>query len=271
MSILQGILLGLVQGVTEFLPISSSGHLVLAEHLLGLPPSNDITFEVVVHLGTLMSVVVAFWPDITGLVGALVRAMSHVPRWGHLYREDAYLRLGVLIVIASVPAAIIGILFEDAVGEAFADPKLVAVMLIVTGLILFLTRLTRPVQGKEVRMGTAILIGFAQAFAILPGISRSGSTISTGMYTSIPPFEAARFSFLLSVPVIAGAAALKMIELLHHGIAVEGLEPMIAGLVMSFLSGYVAIKVLLRIIGKGKFSLFSFYCLVIGILGVLFI
>lgn len=268
---LDAVLLGLVQGLTEFLPISSSGHLVLGEYLLGLPPSSDITFEVFVHFGTFLSVVVALWGDVKALGVALVK-MAVPKHWSAtVYREDFHVRLLALIALGTIPAAIVGLTLEEAVGEAFADPKLVAVMLVLTGLILFLTRFARPSGERQIGAPAALLIGLAQALAILPGISRSGSTISTGMYLGVSAMTAARFSFLLALPAIAGATLLQSVELFRQGVDPDTLVPILAGTLVAFGSGVLAIKVLLKIIGRGKFGLFAYYCLFIGTLGILFI
>lgn len=271
LSILQAIILGLVQGLTEFLPISSSGHLVLAEHLLNVPPVNDITFEVFVHFGTLMSIVVVFWKDIVAIVQAVLKGFIPFRLNRQYYRENEHFRLGLAIIVGSIPAGIIGLKYEDQITGIFTDPKLVAVMLVITGLILFLTRLAKPIEGKNVGMGTSLLIGIAQAVAITPGISRSGTTISAAMYLRISPINAAKFSFLLSLPAVFGATLLKARLVMENGALPLGALPLIAGMVVAFLSGYVAIKYLLRVIERGKFSWFSLYCLVIGILGISFI
>ena len=271
MTVLQAIILGIVQGLTEFLPVSSSGHLVLVEHLLKVPHSDDITFEVFVHFGTLVSVVVVLWDDIV----QMTRSTFHATKGLHFvtqYKENEYFRLGIFIILGSIPAAIVGIKFEDDVSAAFTDPKLVAVMLIITGLILFLTKLvSRPTEWKKIGVLSALVIGVAQAFAVIPGISRSGSTISAGMYLKVSPLQAARFSFLLSVPVIAGATLLKTVEIFGNGFSFEYILPILIGTVVSFGSGYFAIKFLLRIVEKGQFSVFAFYCLFVGTIGIIFL
>ncbi|MBI2619150.1 MAG: undecaprenyl-diphosphate phosphatase [Ignavibacteriales bacterium] len=271
MTVLQAIILGTVQGLTEFLPVSSSGHLVLAEHLLKVPITDDITFEVFVHFGTLLSVLVALWPEVREILRSARDLLTGVRLAPQYYRENEYFRLGILILVGSIPAAVIGIRYEDAISETFTDPKLVAVMLVLTGLILFLTRLATPSSEKRVGIVSAILIGVAQALAIVPGISRSGSTISTAMYLRVPPLKGARFSFLLSVPVIAGATLMKTKEILESGITVEYFLPILVGTAVAFSSGYLAIRLLLRIIEQGRFSMFSFYCLGVGTIGIVFI
>ena len=271
MTVFEAAILGLIQGLTEFLPVSSSGHLVLTEHLLNIHTSSDITFEVFVHFGTFLSVVVVFWKDVVGILQSFVRAFIPFRLSKDYYREHEHFRLAVAILIGSIPAAVIGIRYEDSIAQAFTDPKLVAVMLVITGLILFLTGLAKPQEGRRVGLVSAFLIGCAQAMAIIPGISRSGSTISAALYLKVEPYHAARFSFLMSLPVIAGATLLKTKDLIMDGGASEGLFTLFVGMAVSFGSGYVAIKVLLKIIERGKLRWFSLYCLTVGILGILFI
>lgn len=271
MTILQAVVLGLIQGLTEFLPISSSGHLVLGEYLLGLPPSSDVTFEIFVHFGTFLSVMVVFWNDVKAITLAVVSAAAHPRDFRNRYVNTEDFRMGVFLIAASVPAAIVGLSFEDAIGAAFKDPKLVSVMLIITGLILYLTRLAQVREGKQFSIGSSILVGCAQAVAIIPGISRSGSTISAAMYLGIAPVRAARFSFLLALPVIAGGTLLHVVDLIAQGGAPESVPALALGTAVAFLSGWAAIRFLLRLVEKGKFSVFSLYCLIVGTLGVLFI
>jgi undecaprenyl-diphosphatase len=270
-TILQAAILGLIQGLTEFLPVSSSGHLVLAEHLLKIKTSTDITFEVFVHFGTLMSVVVVFWNDLVRILQSLFRAI--VPwRFGPAYyREQEPFRLSMAILVGSIPAAVVGLQYEHTIAEAFTDPKLVAVMLVMTGFLLFLTGLAQPVPGKKVGLLAALVIGIAQALAIIPGISRSGSTISTALYLKIDPYHAARFSFLLSLPAVAGATLLKAKDLLANGGGEESFVVLAVGMAVAFATGYGAIKFLLRIVERGKIRWFSLYCLVIGVLGIIFL
>jgi len=268
-SILDAVLLAILQGFTEFLPVSSSGHLVLGQQLLSLHNPQLLTFDVFVHFGTLISVVVIFWTDIIGMLDSFFKVLGTF-KFKEEYKSSEHYRLGVSILLGSIPAGVIGLAYHHQVEEAFTDPKLVAMNLVITGLILFLTRLAKPIEGKRIGIVSAIIIGFAQAVAILPGISRSGSTISTALYLKHSPVQGARFSFLLSVPVIAGAALLEGYQLLKHGTTI-GWAPILAGTVVSAIAGYIAIKLLLRIIEKGKFSWFAFYCLAIGTLGIIFI
>jgi undecaprenyl-diphosphatase len=268
---LQAIILGTVQGLTEFLPVSSSGHLVLAEHLLGVAVTDDITFEVFVHFGTLLSVLAALWPEVKEIARAMVSGLKSPNLLPAYYRENEHFRMIPLIAVASIPAAIVGLKYEDQVAGAFTDPKLVAVMLVITGLILFLTQLVKPSGQKRVGIISGLIVGLAQAVAIVPGISRSGSTISTALYLKVSPLKAAKFSFLMSVPVIAGATFLKTLDIIREGISLQGIAPILVGTVVAFASGYLAINFLLKIVEKGKFSVFSFYCLTVGTLGIVFL
>jgi undecaprenyl-diphosphatase len=269
LSIFETILLAILQGFTEFLPVSSSGHLVLMQELLNLHDPQMIIFDVFVHFGTLLSVVFVFWKDLLEILQSFIRAFTAM-KLKREYEKTEHFRLGIAIIAGTIPAGIIGLLYRHQIEAAFTDPKLVAMNLVITGLILFLTRLAKPVKGKKIGILSAIFIGIAQAVAILPGISRSGSTMSTALYLKISPVQAARFSFLLSVPVIAGAAVLEGSKLFRYGNTL-GIMPLILGTAVSAIAGYFAIKVLLKIMEKGKFSWFSFYCLAIGILGILFI
>ncbi|MBI5464499.1 MAG: undecaprenyl-diphosphate phosphatase [Ignavibacteriales bacterium] len=269
MSVLQATILGVLQGFAEFLPISSSGHLVLAQHLLNITNGNDFTFDVYVHFGTLLSVVVIFWRDIVDITRAMLRAIVSF-RWKEQYDTNEQVRLGFALAVSTIPAGVIGVLFHDAIKEAFNDPKLVAMNLVITGLILFLTKLAKPTEGKKAGIVAGLVVGIAQAVAILPGISRSGSTISTAMYLKISPVQAARFSFLMSIPVIAGAALLETKNLVKHGFDV-GIAPLAVGTIVSAIMGYFSIKVLLAVLQRGKLSWFAIYCLTVGVLGILFI
>jgi undecaprenyl-diphosphatase len=269
MSSLQAIILGLLQGLTEFLPVSSSGHLVLGQHLLHVQNPGIFSFDVYVHLGTLIAVCVILWKDVFEIIRAMWKGVVSL-KFGGAYRSSEHVRLGVAILVGTIPAAFIGLMYQKQVEAAFTDPKLVAVNLVITGLLLFLTRLPRPVEGKKMGIFSALIIGIAQACAILPGISRSGSTMSTAIYLRFSPVLAARFSFLLSIPVIAGAVLLEVKDIVQQGTDV-GYAPILLGTVAAAISGYFAIKWLLKVMERGKFSWFSFYCLALGVAGILFI
>ncbi|MBN1398055.1 MAG: undecaprenyl-diphosphate phosphatase [Bacteroidetes bacterium] len=268
MSIVDAIVIAVIQGLTEFLPVSSSGHLVLTQYLLGLNEPHIMVFDVMVHFGTLLSLVIVMRKDIIGIADSFF----HVIKSGKVKETDKkeYFKLGVAVIIGSIPAGAAGLVFHDRVVEIFTDPKFAAMNIVITGLILFLTQLAKPIEGKKVGIITSMLIGLAQVAAIMPGISRSGITISSALFLNISPIQAARFSFLLSIPVIFGASLLETYNLIAYGITIGYLE-IIIGIIVSAASGYCGIKLLMRVLEKGKFSWFSLYCLVIGIIGIFII
>ncbi len=247
--------MGLLQGLTEFLPVSSSGHLVLAEHILELKQPG-VVFELMVHLGTLLSVLIYFRQRIIALVLSLFIKDMRPER-----------RMVFYIIIGTIPAVIVGFLLEDFFERAFGAPYMTSWMLIVTGVMLLATGLFRRREG-ELTVFRSIFIGIGQACAILPGISRSGSTISFGLFAGIKPVVAAEYSFLLSIPAVAGAIVLKSRELLNLNTALAG--EYILGTVISFLSGLFAVYILLDIIRRGKFKYFGIYCLAVGIFGIIY-
>ncbi|MCU0606923.1 MAG: undecaprenyl-diphosphate phosphatase [Candidatus Edwardsbacteria bacterium] len=265
MTLLHAIILGIVQGLTEFLPVSSSGHLALIENLFGLSGGN-LRFEVFVHLGTLAAVVVVFRKRISKLVRAVFKARVYSDR-GRLRFTDDNLRLALLLVLATIPAAVIGLLFDDAIERAFQSPVAVSALLLATGAILFGTRFVRAGE-KKMNWWRALLVGCAQAVAILPGISRSGSTICAGIYAGTKQEDAAEFSFLLSVPVILGAGLLKFKDALHQGIPAGELLNLAAGGLAAAAVGYVSIKLLLGIVRRRKLEYFAYYCWAAGLAGL---
>ncbi len=272
MDVGKAIILGVIQGLTEFLPVSSSGHLVLGKYLLGLH-EQGIVFEVFVHLGTLLAVFTVFWEDILNLIRAFFRLFTKsVQQAGveNYYANDDYFRLLLFIIIGTIPAAVVGLLFEDKISASFNEPRFASAMLIVTAFILFLTIFVKK-TGKKLTMRNTFLMGVAQAFAIIPGISRSGSTISVGLYQQVAGDKAARFSFLLAIPAILGATVLKSVELVNSEISSDIFLILSAGMIASYISGFIAIESLLAIVRRGKLFYFAPYCLLLGILGLIFI
>ena len=265
MSLLQAIILGVVQGLTEFLPVSSSGHLVLGESLLKIK-LTDISFEVFLHFGTLLAVTVYFRRKIWVMLKAVWLRVK-IP---YMRKEsDQDWRLFWLIIIGSIPAGILGVLFKDIIEKSFTSVIFVSCMLLVTGLILFLTRFFHPVKEK-LNFWDTLIVGCAQAIAILPGVSRSGSTISAGIFRRVEPGKAAEFSFLLSLPAVLGASLLKLKDVLSQGDASLDLKTYLIGALVAFGVGYLSIRFLLQIIKKGKFQYFSYYCFAVGLLFLIF-
>jgi len=250
MNIFEAAILGIVQGLTEFLPVSSSGHLVIGQELLNISvPGN--AFEVVVHLGTLVSVLIVFWNDIWQLLTSLKSLTTR--------------KYILAIMIGTIPAVIIGLLFKDIITEAFENIRIVAITLMITGVILLSTKLINTKQG-DVSIGRGLLVGIAQAMAIIPGISRSGMTISLCLYLGIAPEKAAKFSFLLAIPAIAGAGLLTGLDLMESSEPSLPWSVLIVGFLSSLIVGGVSLKWLLGLIKSGKFYWFGVYCLFVGLL-----
>lgn len=244
---LNAIFWGIIQGLTEFLPISSSGHLVLIPALFDRE-APDLATSAMLHLGTLAAVLVYFRSDL-----ARMATFDRPAR-----------KLITLILIGSIPAAVLGLAFEDQIEELVSDPVVVSYFLILTGLILLATTLLRPGDRtmEQIDPKDSIVIGFAQSFALIPGISRSGMTISAGMARGLEKTEAARFAFLLGIPVIAGAGLLQMIEVISAGESIPA--EVWVGMLAAAVSGYAAIAILLRMLTRVGLAPFGIYCVAFG-------
>lgn len=265
MDVLQSFLLGLIQGLTEFLPISSSGHLALGKYFLGGETEAGITFEVVVHFGTLCSILIYYKTDLIRLIGSAFSFLKSPSA----KKDDPDIRIILFILISMIPAFIVGFTLKDYIEGIFDSPVLVSGMLILTGFILFLTKFTKAPEGK-VTLGKSFLIGLAQAFAMIPGISRSGSTISTALYLGIKREDAANFSFLMVIPVIGGAMLLQIKEMLEIGVSDAQVMSLVVGFLTSFISGYYALKYLIIILKKKGFHYFAYYCWLVGGVGLIY-
>lgn len=264
-------ILGLVQGLTEFLPVSSSGHLVLGKHILGVEtdPGSGILFEVLVHFGTAMSIVFVYRKDLLTLLSGFASAAVKPGRYAASWVENEEFRISGYILLTMIPTGVVYVLFKDRLEALFSDPYSTAMMLIVTGVLLLLTRLRKSPDG-ELNPMKALGIGFAQAFAMIPGISRSGSTICTAIYFNVEPGKAADFSFLMLLPVVLGATVLKIgdfISASSSSSAVWG--PLLLGTVIAFASGILAIKIVLGFVRTGKLHYFAFYCFFVGSAGLI--
>lgn len=265
MDILQSFLLGLIQGLTEFLPISSSGHLVLGKHILGVEVETGITFEVVVHFGTLCSILVYY----RKIIGELITSGLSFFGAPSENKEDPNVKLIGFILVSMIPAMIIGFTLEEQIEFIFSSPLIVSGMLIVTGLMLFSTKFVKDTP-NEVSLGKSFLIGIAQALAMIPGISRSGSTISTALWLGVKREAAANFSFLMLIPVIGGAMLLEVKELIEIGISDAALINLVIGFLASFISGYYALKYLIIILKRRGFHYFAYYCWIVGAIGLVY-
>jgi undecaprenyl-diphosphatase len=253
MSLIEAAILGIVQGLTEFLPVSSSGHLVLVQELFEFNPKG-ITFEIEVHFGSLLAVLIYFRKKLWEIAVAL---LPNGAREGRDYI--------LFLILGTIPAGVIGVLFKDYFEKVFASPVMTSIFLFLTGIILLTTRFVKY-DHNQVSLRSSIFIGLAQACAILPGVSRSGSTIVTGIWAKVDPAKAAEFSFLLSIPAIAGAAILNIDEFLAQESA--AVAPYLLAGVLSLFSSLAAIHWLLKIIKKGRLELFAYYCFAAGALGL---
>lgn len=264
MELLKAVILGLVQGLSEFLPISSSGHLVIFAEILNFH-EEGIAFEVFVHFGTLLSVLLAFRKEISKMIVAPFAIWinkSTDPELKEFLNWDYY------IIIATIPAVIIGLTLKDPIEGLFSNILLVFFTLMVTAIIMWAAQFLK-FRNKDLSYGRTFLIGIAQAFAILPGISRSGSTIFMGMALGIEREKVARFSFIMSVPAILGATVLKLKDLFETPPALSEILNLIVGTIVAFVSGYFAIIWLLDIVKKGKLQIFGYYCFAVSISGLL--
>jgi len=225
------------------LPISSSGHLVLVQQILKM--QVPLLFDVMLHFGTLIAVIVFFWEDILKILNFKSEGKSLIK----------------YIIVGTIPIILIGLIFHDMIEAFFSNLFVVGISLIITGIILYLTKKS---EGRnQLKLFDSILIGIAQAFAIIPGISRSGATISTGLFRGIDKEKVFKFSFLLSIPAIIGA---NLLELIMNPITETSTLPLFVGVVTAAIMGYLALKILYKMLKKGKFYYFYFYCIILGLL-----
>jgi len=272
MDIIQAIILGAVQGLTEFLPISSSAHLVLVPKLIGVNypnPSVAVAFDTILHLGTLVAVIGFFWKEILSIIKALISSILDIfkGKFRSGLREDYFKRLTWLLVVGTIPAGLAGVLFEKQFDALFSNVVAVGFFMIITGILLWGAERVKTghKEVKDISFKNALAIGIFEAFAIAPGISRSGATISAGLFSGLERKFSARFSFLLSIPAILGAAAVQIKDI-GAGFETNTLV-IITGFLTAVIFGYFAIAFLLRIIvRKRSLLVFAFYCWIVGII-----
>ncbi len=274
MTLLEAVLLGILQGLTEFLPVSSSGHLVLAQTFLGLKEPL-VFFDVMLHVGTLAAVLVVYRDAIWKLIIGGLSTLTDIQFWRKpksTFNASTDLKFVWLILLGSIPTGVIAVLFKTELESFFHEVRLVSVMLILTGVILQLPRLRKQEADsaddstEKLRAWHAPLIGIAQGCAITPGISRSGTTISLALFLGVPAKTAAEYSFLLSIPAILGAVVLKIRDI---GETTIPFYIVAAGTLAAFIVGYIALRFLLVVLNRGKFSLFSYYCIALGLVSLL--
>lgn len=258
MSIFQSIILGALQGITEFLPISSSGHLVLTESVLGLKVEALKSFDVAVHMGTLVSILVYFWGDVLELIKAFFRIVFV------RIKKNEYEKLVGFIILGTLPAIFAGLFLGDKIDEIFRDARMVGISMMVTAILFLIAEYVNKNTAKSgVNFVKSFIIGLFQAVALIPGVSRSGSTISAGLLQKMKREDAARFSFLLGIPAIAGAGVLTS---MGDSSAAQELElvPIITGFLLSAFVGFFAIYFLMKFLKNHSLKIFSLYLLVVG-------
>jgi undecaprenyl-diphosphatase len=266
MTVLKAIILGLVQGLTEFLPVSSSGHLVLGQHLFGFK-EPEILFDVILHTGTLVAVVLVFYKELGSLILEFFRLPKTLAQDGGFsaaWKERPVFRLMLLIIVGLIPTGLMGVLLKDVFESLFASTLAVGIALLITGAVLFLTS-RAPATGHNIsgfKTRDALAIGIAQGLAITPGISRSGMTISTGLFLGLDRELAAKYSFLLSIPAILGALILEVKDGLSGAF---GPMELAVGFIAALISGYLALVLLLRLVRKGRLHYFAYYCWCVGL------
>jgi len=251
----KSIVLGIMQGLTEFLPVSSSGHLVVWSGIL--KADSTLAFDVALHFGSLIALAIFFWGDILGLFRGFLYTFR-----GSLSHEEARKRNMFWLIVASIiPSGVVGVLFSATIEKAFASYYVVAAMFLVTAVLLLLQHFSSTTRTiREVGWKDALAIGIGQVFALLPGLSRSGTTMSVGVYRGLKQEDAAHFSFLMAIPTIAGAAIFKLKDFLKAGMSSSTLTEVGIGVVVSVLTSLVAIGLLLKVAQKGKMQWFGLYC-----------
>lgn len=269
MSIFEAVVLGLVQGLAEFLPISSSGHLALLQHFFGMEGENVLIFAVMLHVGTLFSVFAVYWKEIKDLFVELIMVFRDILT-GKGLRIDANetRKLGFMIIAATIPTAIIGFAFRDLFASFYLSLAAIGIGLLITGTLLWTAERINKGQKQlgEMKFAYAALIGVFQAIAIAPGISRAGSTLVGGLFSGLEKNFAVKFAFLISIPSILGSVVLELPDALQNGFEPSLILPILIGVAVSAISGFVAIKTMIRVVSGKRLFIFSAYTWLLGTL-----
>lgn len=258
---IEALLLGLVQGLTEYLPVSSSGHLAIGSYLFGVEGEDNLAFTVAVHVATVLSTLVVLWKEIDWIFRGLFKC--------ELNEETKYV---INIVVSMIPVGIVGVFFKENVEDVFGSGLLiVGCMLLVTAALLTFSYYAKPRQKEKISVKDAFIIGLAQACAVMPGLSRSGSTIATGLILGNKKESLAQFSFLMVIPPILGEALLDVLKAAKGEAVMGGIEtlPLVVGFIAAFVSGCLACKWMINIVKKGKLVYFGIYCAIAGVITIL--
>lgn len=267
MDYIQALILGLLQGLTEYLPVSSSGHLELGQRILGIHSDSSLTFDIVVHVATVLSTLVILHREVSWIFMGLFKPLKPAgtpPLEDPLSRFSDSQKYAIKILVSMIPIGIVGVLMKDWVEAAFNGIHVVPVCLLITAVLLTLSFYIRPREKKDITIKDAFIIGLAQAAAVLPGLSRSGSTIATGLLLGVKKAELAQFSFLMVIPPILGEALLEAIDLLKEPEQVEW-GVLAVGFIAAFISGCFACRVMIALVKKCQLIWFAIYCAIVGI------
>lgn len=270
----ESLILGLLQGLTEYLPISSSGHLAIGSSLFGIEGEQNMAFTIMVHVATVLSTLVILWKEIVWILKDLFTRQ----KWNSYNNLNYGTKYAINIIISMIPVGIVGLFFKDDIEAIFGSgTTVVGIMLLVTALLLIFSYYAKPRQKESISMGNAFIIGLAQAVAVLPGLSRSGSTIATGILLGNKKENLAQFSFLMVIPPILGEALIDIKDVIESATAsgatgeATSFGVLMIGFIAAFLSGCAACKWMISIVRKGKLVYFGIYCAIAGILTLLFL
>jgi len=256
MSWLQALVLGIIQGLTEYLPVSSSGHLAICSSLFGIQGADNLTFTIIVHVATILSTMVVLWKELAWILQGLFK-----------FEMNAATKYTINIIVSMIPVGIVGFFFKDKVEEVFSSGLLiVGLMLLITALLLSFSYYAKPRQKDFISMRDAFFIGLAQACAVMPGLSRSGTTIATGLLLGNKKDKIAQFSFLMVIPPILGEAFLDVMKAMKGEVVTGDISTsaLVVGFIAAFISGCVACKWMINMVKKGKLIYFAIYCAVVG-------
>ncbi len=271
MGYIEAIILGLVQGLAEFLPVSSSGHLALLQYFFDVKEDQVLLFTVLLHVGTLISVFIIYWQDIWELLKELALTIRDLCTGKGLQLQERPVRkLGVMIIVATIPTALIGLLFQDFFNGLYLSLISIGTGFLITGFLMFFAeRIGAASKGIErMNFRNAIFVGVLQGIAICPGISRSGSTLVGGLITGLRRDFAVKFAFLISIPSILGSVVLELPAAVESGIDTSFLGPIAAGMIVAAVSGFIAIKTMIKVVTSKKLSYFSYYVWILGLFTV---
>lgn len=270
LDILSAIILGAVQGISEFLPISSSGHLVLVPALLGI--ETGLAFDTILHIGTLVAIFTFFWKDIINLIKGFILSIIDLTEGVDIFKRELHRvpekRFAWLIIVGTIPTGIMGILLKDAIETIFRGTLFVGIFLLVTAAVLYYSERhsSGQITQKDMSFKQALIVGICQGLAVFPGISRSGSTIASGLCLGLNREYAARYSFLLSIPAVIGAGLIQIKDIATLDASASVL---LAGFISSVIFGYLSIKLLMKMIKGWSLDIFAYYCTIIGIITII--